>query len=428
MTAADPLPAAPTGRTFRFACPEADRPMAEALLRGQGYTFEPEPFSPLALRLTGEPRPLGASIANFFGLIYIQDKSSMLPPLLLDPAPGATVLDMCASPGGKTGILALAAGPHGFVLANEVSRSRLATMRRNLDRMNVLGAGTCAFPGQELPLPDGAWPAILLDPPCSGLGTLDKHPEARRWQGDKAWPLVHLQRELLTRAAALLAPGGTLLYSTCTTNPAENEEQTAWAMSELGLVLDPLETPPGFGLRDPAVPGLDGVLPVDGASSGGQGFYLARLTRPGTAAPAPGHGGTPAKGRPLSRREREAVDHGGAHLDGLPPGEVLRFGDAAFHVPTPAVRSLPPDLPWQGAALGRFRKDRFLPNPRVRALLPGADHPAALHADTVADLERLLAGQALDAPHGARFAALYFMGRPLCRLAVKGRRALWSER
>lgn len=421
-------PAAPPGRTFRFACPDPDIPLARALLRAQGYAFEAEPFSPLAQRLLVEPRPLGSSVANFFGLIHVQDKSSMLPPLLLAPPPGAAVLDLCASPGSKTGLLALLVGPAGFVLANEPNGARLETLRRTLERVNALACGTCSFPGQAAPLADGSWPFILLDPPCSGLGTLGKHPEARRWQGAKAEPLERLQRELLTRAATLLAPGGTLLYSTCTTSPAENEAQTVWAREHLDLELDPLEPPPGFAVRPPAMAGLRGVLPVDGDASGGQGFYLARLRRPGPApeTPAAFPETPPNKGASLTPAEAAACAEAGADFSCLPPGEPRRFGDALFLVHHQAFALLPPGLPWQGLPLGRFQAGRFRPNPRLRATLP-ADPACAVHADSVDDIARLLAGQALPAPR-TPFAVLHFQGRPLCRLAVKGIRTLWAER
>ncbi|MBA4356534.1 MAG: RNA methyltransferase, partial [Desulfovibrio sp.] len=119
-------------RTFRITTAPAQAPLVEALLAAQGFTCEAEPFLASARRLTAEPFPLGSSLAAAFGLIYIQDRSSMLPPALLgqalaakawtDDAPGPVCLDMCASPGGKTGILALAVGPEGFVLAAEASR------------------------------------------------------------------------------------------------------------------------------------------------------------------------------------------------------------------------------------------------------------------------------------------------------------------
>ena len=105
-------------RSFRITVPEPAQSGVAALLEEEGFRFEPEPFSACCRRLTAEPRPLGSSLAAFFGLIYIQDRSSMLPPLALAPEKGAAVLDMCASPGSKTGFLAQLVGPGGFLLAN----------------------------------------------------------------------------------------------------------------------------------------------------------------------------------------------------------------------------------------------------------------------------------------------------------------------
>ena len=236
-------------RTFRITTAPAQAPLVEALLAAQGFTCEAEPFLASARRLTAEPFPLGSSLAAAFGLIYIQDRSSMLPPALLGAAlakQGASpvCLDMCASPGGKTGILALAVGRQGFVLAAEASRERLTTLRQNLRRMNAANTATAGAEAQHLPLPLGSLDAILLDPPCSGWGTVDKNPRVMElWTPEKAEPLVRLQRALLTRAAALLKPGGRLMYSTCTTHVRENEEQAAWALSTLPLSLSALPAP-----------------------------------------------------------------------------------------------------------------------------------------------------------------------------------------
>ena len=140
-------------RSFRLVCNPGQIPSVEALLSAQGFVFEPEPFSPLARRLLQEPFPLGRSLAAFWGYVYIQDRSSMLPPLALAPGEGARVLDMCASPGSKTGLLAQLVGREGLVLGNEPARPRLANLRRNLAALNLLQAVTCSWPGESLPLP-----------------------------------------------------------------------------------------------------------------------------------------------------------------------------------------------------------------------------------------------------------------------------------
>lgn len=109
-------------RGFRLVGSAQEAAGIEGLLAAQGFACEPEPFWTQARRLTAEPVALGGALAARFGRIYIQDRSSMLPPLLLEPPPGAAVLDMCASPGSKTGLLSHLVGPAGFVLAVEADR------------------------------------------------------------------------------------------------------------------------------------------------------------------------------------------------------------------------------------------------------------------------------------------------------------------
>ena len=115
-------------RSFRFVCQGEERKIIEEMLSLQGFSWEQENFFPSSCRLVEEPLPLGSSLASFFGFIYIQDRASMLPPVALMPNKGAFVLDMCASPGSKTGQLAQIVGETGFVLGNEVSPQRLATL------------------------------------------------------------------------------------------------------------------------------------------------------------------------------------------------------------------------------------------------------------------------------------------------------------
>ena len=159
-----------------MVCAPDETERVAALLHAEGFNFAPEGISPFAFRLLAEPRPLGSSLAAFFGLIYIQDRSSMLPPLALKPPSGATVLDMCASPGSKTGLLAQLVGSAGLVLGNEPNPVRLGTLRRNLEIANLPQTVTSKSAGEELKLAPGRWPSILLDPPCSGWGTAERHP------------------------------------------------------------------------------------------------------------------------------------------------------------------------------------------------------------------------------------------------------------
>lgn len=463
-------------RSFRLVCDGPEIPLVEALLSAQGFVFEPEPFSPWCRALAAEPFPLGASLAARFGLVYIQDRSSMLPPLALSPDPGAPVLDMCASPGGKTSFLAQLTGRRGFVLGNEPSADRLATLRQNLARMNLPQAVTTGMKGQDLALPEASFGHILLDPPCSGWGTAEKNPKVLTlWRPDKVEPLTGLQRELLAKAARLLAPGGRLLYSTCTTNRAENEEQAAWAESELGLEITPLEPFEGFRFHAPELPEARGTLRVDGEGSQAQGFYLALLVKPGStahnlgsgssarvesppelglnehgpagrAAPrgygshhlAPARGARGAKPRqpdggrgPGSPGRQAQPDDPRASSpdlawDNLPPGWFEPFKDELCFIPSRGEGLLPPRR--KGQRLGSARGGVFRPWARARLLLPPVGTGPELDVDDPAPLSALLEGRSIEASAKASRLALYFRGLPLGFLTVKGGRALWSDR
>lgn len=410
------------GRSFRPAGDPSEAPAALGLLADEGFRFEPEPFWSMAQRLIAEPRPLGSSLAAAFGLIYVQDRSSMLPPLMLSPAPGSAVLDLCASPGGKSGIAATLTGPAGFVLANEPNPKRLATLCRNLLRSAAANAATCSWPGEEFPGPGGVWPQILLDPPCSGWGAEDKHPKVKKlWRGDKIEPLIRLQRKLLAQAAALLAPGGRLMYSTCTTNPDENEAQVSHALDHLGLELLPLSPPPGVDLAETFLPGC---LCVAGGDNRGQGFFLALMSRPGGPEHEPPDGHEPP-GLALTRAEREAMDF--CDLSRLPSGEIRKFGEIAALVPEKSAL-LPPGLNWRAFPLGRLKSGRFFVEPRARMLVPPGPDAPALDVDETGTLQRLLSGQGVEVPSAKGFMGLRYRGAALGWLAVKNGRALWTAR
>ena len=464
-------------RSFRLVCKPCHRKLVENLLHDQGFRFEPEPFSPLACRLLHEPFPLGGSLAARFGYIYIQDRSSMLPPLALAPQAGAACLDMCASPGSKTGLTAQLVGPQGFVLGNEPSRSRLATLRHNLSALNLVQCATTSYSATELPLPQGGvgWQYIVLDPPCSGWGTVEKNPNVTAlWQGDKVKPLIALQRALLQRAFALLAPGGRVVYSTCTTNVEENEAQLVFAVQELGFTFVPLQASPGFSFAAPELPQFEGVLRVP-TSQEEQGFFVALLEKPLNAPVASlstevplvqgedagqenvsawtkNHRRAQARGKygkghsngvggkslgqkaPAPRPEgqevlREALLGPGISLEGLPQGRLALFNDVVHFLPQQTEALVPPSMIWKGFPLGRFHGGQFAPTPNLRVLMPeletaeqAGDAPVCV--ETPEALTPLFSGQALVVGAGSKAAGLYYKGLPLCRLRVKGSRAM----
>ncbi|WP_027184328.1 RsmB/NOP family class I SAM-dependent RNA methyltransferase [Desulfovibrio inopinatus] len=431
-------------RSFRFTCPESQIPQVVALLEAQGFRFTPEPFSSVCAKLTVEPFALGSSLAASFGLIYIQDRSSMLPPLMLAPATGSRVLDMCSSPGGKSGFLAQLTGPTGFVLANEPEGERLSNLRRNLFRMGLIHLASCGHDGTRLPFNAPVFDAILLDPPCSGWGTVKKNPHVMNvWSPDKVEPLINLQRRLLTAACALVKPGGRIVYSTCTTNPAENEDQTAYALEHLPLLLSPLAPPAGFAFHDPTRAELDGVLRVDEDRSQAQGFYMSAFIKSDSTGTHLDESHAIENLKPASFLPGphvvfdNSMDMSGAYWDGLPPGMFYRFREKIFFLAESAV--LAPGLRIQGYYLGAEKKHRFRPHPRVRALVPSSPDKESIVETDVAALLGLQSGQSRHQPPVGKspgpLAPLYYDGLngtdaplPLGFLTRKGNRLLWSDK
>lgn len=421
-------------RSFRLVCSPDEVALTEAMLHAQGYEFEPDPFFAPARRLTAQPRPLGSSLAAFFGRIYIQDRASMLPPVALQPPPGAAVLDMCASPGSKTGQLAGMVGASGLVLGNEPAPARLATLRRNLLAMGLFQTATCCSPGESLPLADHSWQHILLDPPCSGWGTVERNPKVlAMWKDHKVLPLIHLQRALLREAARLLRPGGVMAYSTCTTNPEENEQQVLFAQEQLGLRLEPLPPLPGFSLRAP-LHNCAGVWRLDPLPGDTQGFFVARLRKPDADTP-------PLLAGPGASLRYDAVPSDALLAQGVAPalfpGPVGIFGDSLHVLPELALRHLPATLRWQGLYCGKTSRNNDIRlSPRLRLPGPGARIDLQGQAG-LGTLSALLQGQSIPlaqipgeitGSEDAKSALLCWNTLKLGRVGIKNKRLLWSER
>lgn len=156
------------------------------------------------------------------GLVYIQDESAGLAARLLDPRPGERVLDLCAAPGGKSTLLAEMMKDQGLLLAVDINGKKLDLLNQNCLRLGVHSLVSCCADARNF----ACRPVdrVLVDAPCSALGTLGSNPDARwRKQKDDPARLHLLQLEILSNAAKLVREGGALVYSTCTLAPEENE-------------------------------------------------------------------------------------------------------------------------------------------------------------------------------------------------------------
>ena len=156
------------------------------------------------------------------GAFIVQDPATAGAVALLDVKPGLKVLDFCAAPGGKTVQIAWRLG-EGRLVAQEVNPVRRQRLEANLNRLGLNEVETVAAIKSE-----DQFDRVLADVPCSNTGVLRRRPDARwRWTPEHVAELVKLQAEILARAAAFVAPGGLLVYSTCSNEPEENEEQIA---------------------------------------------------------------------------------------------------------------------------------------------------------------------------------------------------------
>ncbi|MBB5753479.1 RsmB/NOP family class I SAM-dependent RNA methyltransferase [Prosthecomicrobium pneumaticum] len=214
------------------------------------------------------------------GAWWVQDAAAALPARLIGAAPGQTVADLCAAPGGKTAALA-AAGAR--VTAVDVSPARLDRLRANLARLRLEADVVAA--DIETWRPDRLFDAVLLDAPCTATGTIRRHPDvALLKRADDVAALAALQARLIDAAVALLAPGGTLVYCTCSLEPEEGEAQARAALGRLPLALVPVE-PGEIGdrpelIRDGFLRTLPAHLPQADARLGGlDGFFAARFRR-----------------------------------------------------------------------------------------------------------------------------------------------------
>jgi 16S rRNA (cytosine967-C5)-methyltransferase len=154
----------------------------------------------------------------------VQDSSAQLVSHLLNPEPSHVVIDACAAPGGKTTHLAELMRDEGTILACDRTASRLKKLRENAQRLQLRSIQICTGDSRNVPEFTSSADAVLLDAPCSGLGTLHRRPDIRwRITPTTVHELSILQEELLEQAATWVKPGGVLVYATCTLHPQENE-------------------------------------------------------------------------------------------------------------------------------------------------------------------------------------------------------------
>ncbi|MBW2057433.1 MAG: RsmB/NOP family class I SAM-dependent RNA methyltransferase [Deltaproteobacteria bacterium] len=254
------------------------------LLRSQGYRVRSSPLAEYLLQVEGLTRP-GETIEAALGYFFPQALTSAMAVMALDPKPGELVCDLCAAPGSKTTHMAQVMRNQGLIVANDNKAGRLRVLEHNIRRMGATNVVTTLYPGQSFPK-RWRFDRVLVDAPCSGEGTLrlvvSPDRPARTRLGKF---LPRIQRDLIIRAFDLLAEDGTLLYSTCTYNPEENEAVVQHLLHQRPAKIEPI------ALSARRAPGL---LQWEGRSFDGEmercwriyphlldsvGFFLAKIRR-----------------------------------------------------------------------------------------------------------------------------------------------------
>jgi len=184
-----------------------------------------------------EPGELGRALEHLMGYYYIQELSSMLPVIALNPKENETILDLCSAPGSKTTQIASETRSTGLIIANEVNFGRMKILESNLQRCGVTNVIITKKEGvsfcEKLKEKNFEFNKILIDAPCSGEGTLRNNLKTYlMWNIKNIKNLSRLQKQLFKSAFEILKVGGEIVYSTCTHAPEENEEVVDYVLEK----------------------------------------------------------------------------------------------------------------------------------------------------------------------------------------------------
>ena len=194
-------------------------------LKEKGFTFTQSEWYRDGLIISNEPFSLGGTTEYLSGYYFIQSQASWLPVLMLDPQPEETIFDMAAAPGGKATHIAQLMKNQGSLFCLDISRERIKALRSNLNRCGIKNVILKRMDAREVQTLDVKADRILLDAPCSGEGlmALDKTRRTQRNEDD-IFRMAELQKQLFESALKIIKKNGTIVYSTCSTAPEENEE------------------------------------------------------------------------------------------------------------------------------------------------------------------------------------------------------------
>lgn len=349
------------------------------------WNLEPVPWADNGFyydgTLDGEVLRPSKHPAYYAGLYYLQEPSAMTPAAMLPVVPGDRVLDLCAAPGGKSTELASKLKGRGMLVSNDISYSRARALLKNLE---LAGAANICVTSEAPEKLAGVWPEffdkILVDAPCSGEGMFRRDEDmVKDWNEKGPEYYVPIQRQILSQAAAMLRPGGYMLYSTCTFSVEEDEENVAYVLEEFPQMqlccLDLDKVPGACGGF-----GLSGCMRLFPHRLKGEGHFLALMRKKGgddggKEILPPMDPGTAGKRVRAVEKEKELdafLRQSGTEWD---YERIVIHQDNAYYLPEGLAWNLPLRFLRTGLFLGELKKGRFEPSQALAMSMKAGQFP-----------------------------------------------------
>ena len=349
------------------------------------WNLEPVPWADNGFyydgTLDGEVLRPSKHPAYYAGLYYLQEPSAMTPAAMLPVVPGDRVLDLCAAPGGKSTELASKLKGRGMLVSNDISYSRARALLKNLE---LAGAANICVTSEAPEKLAGVWPEffdkILVDAPCSGEGMFRRDEDmVKDWNEKGPEYYMPIQRQILSQAAAMLRPGGYMLYSTCTFSVEEDEGNVAYVLEEFPQMqlccLDLDKVPGACGGF-----GLSGCMRLFPHRLKGEGHFLALMRKKGgddggKEILPPMDPGTAGKRVRAVEKEKELdafLRQSGAEWD---YGRIVIHQDNAYYLPEGLAWNLPLRFLRTGLFLGELKKGRFEPSQALAMSMKAGQFP-----------------------------------------------------
>lgn len=328
------------------------------------WDLKPVPWIPNGFYYEGTERP-AKDPYYYAGLYYLQEPSAMTPAMLLPVEPGDRVLDLCGAPGGKSTELGVKLAGKGVLISNDISNSRAKALLKNLELWGISNICVTSETPDKLADVFGPWfDKILIDAPCSGEGMFRKDDDMVKSYEERGPEYYsEIQKEITDQAVRMLAPGGLLLYSTCTFSRCEDEEIICHILEnhqEMELIRLPLFEGASGGI------GLDGCIRLFPHKIKGEGHFISLLRKNGggaerTAAGSRERSGTEPQGKKAPALPTELTDFLALMNREFDDSRIMIKNDSVYYLPENFVPAKELRYLRTGLLLGELKNKRFEP-------------------------------------------------------------------